>query len=70
VKHCLSAGGADVMARVLDEDELIEHWTLVGDELDLLTGRTGAVEAGAGAGAVAEVLRGGGPVPGGAFGAA
>jgi hypothetical protein len=36
-----SAGGADVMARVLDEDELIEHWTLVGDELDLLTGRTG-----------------------------
>ena len=29
------------MARVLDEDELIEHWTLVGDELDLLTGRTG-----------------------------
>jgi len=26
---------------VLDEDELIEHWTLVGDELNLLTGRTG-----------------------------
>jgi hypothetical protein len=26
---------------VPDEDELIEHWTLVGDELDLLTGRTG-----------------------------
>ena len=26
------------MARVLDEDELIEHWTLVGDELNLLTG--------------------------------
>ena len=24
------------MARVLDEDELIEHWTLAGDELDLL----------------------------------
>ena len=29
------------MARVLDEDGLIEHWTLVGDELGLLTGRTG-----------------------------
>jgi len=29
------------VSRVLDEDELIEHWTLVGDELDLLTGRTG-----------------------------
>lgn len=28
------------MARVLDEDELIEHWTLIGDELDLLVGRT------------------------------
>ena len=26
------------MARVLDEDELIEHWTLVGHELGLLTG--------------------------------
>ena len=26
------------MARVLVEDELIEHWTLVGDELGLLTG--------------------------------
>jgi hypothetical protein len=30
------------VARVLDEDELIEHWTLVGDELNLLTGRTGS----------------------------
>jgi len=29
------------MARVLDEDELIEHWTLIGGELDLVTGRTG-----------------------------
>jgi hypothetical protein len=29
------------MARSLDEDELIEHWTLVGEELDLLVGRTG-----------------------------
>ena len=34
------------MARVLDEDELIEHWTLVGDELDLLTGRTGPSKLG------------------------
>jgi hypothetical protein len=29
------------VARVLDEDELIEHRTLVGDDLNLLTGRTG-----------------------------
>ena len=34
------------MARVLDEDELIEHWTLAGDELDLLTGRTGPSKLG------------------------
>ena len=34
------------MARVLDEDELIEHWTLVGDELGLLTGRTGPSKLG------------------------
>jgi hypothetical protein len=25
------------VSRVLDEDELIEHWTLVGGELNLLT---------------------------------
>ena len=59
------------MARVLDEDELIEHWTLVGDELDLLTGRTGpdrTVEAGAGA--VAEVLHHERLLPGWALGAA
>ncbi len=34
------------MARVLDEDELIEHWTLVGDELGLRTGRTGPSKLG------------------------
>ena len=34
------------MARVPDEDELIEHWTLVGDELDLLIGRTGPSKLG------------------------
>ncbi len=34
------------MARVLDEDELIEHWTLVGDELNLLTDRTGPSKLG------------------------
>ncbi|WP_240197786.1 hypothetical protein [Nonomuraea lactucae] len=28
------------MARTLDEDELIEHWLLIGKEPDLLTGRT------------------------------
>jgi Domain of unknown function (DUF4158) len=34
------------MVRVLDEDELIERWTLVGDELGLLTGRTGPSKLG------------------------
>ncbi|WP_336207007.1 DUF4158 domain-containing protein [Nonomuraea sp. LPB2021202275-12-8] len=29
------------MRRTLDEDELIEHWLLIGKEPDLLTGRTG-----------------------------
>jgi hypothetical protein len=29
------------VARVLDEHELIEYRTLVGDDLNLLTGRTG-----------------------------
>ena len=38
--------GADAVARVLDEDERIEHWTLVGDELNLLTGRTGPSKLG------------------------
>ena len=34
------------MARVLDEDELIEHWTLVSDKLDLLAGRIGPSKLG------------------------
>jgi hypothetical protein len=34
------------VARALDEDELIEHWTLVGDELKLLAGRTVPVKLG------------------------
>ena len=34
------------MARVLDEDEPIEHRTLIGDELDLLAGRTGPSKLG------------------------
>lgn len=29
------------MARRVDETELIERWTLIGDELALLVGRTG-----------------------------
>src|SRR6266851_7770201 len=29
------------MARRIDEDELIEHWTLAGEELELLTGKRG-----------------------------
>jgi hypothetical protein len=27
------------MACAVDEDELIEQWTLVGDEMDLVAGR-------------------------------
>jgi hypothetical protein len=34
------------LARVLDEDEPIEYWTLIGDELDLLAGRTGPSKLG------------------------
>ncbi len=34
------------MARVLDEDELIGNWTLVGDELEQLSGRRGATKLG------------------------
>ena len=34
------------MARVLDEDELIGNWALVGGELDLLSGRRGATKLG------------------------
>lgn len=30
------------MTRSLDEDELIEHWTLVGEEADLVAGKRGA----------------------------
>jgi TnpA family transposase len=34
------------VARVLDEDELIGNWTLVGDELEQLSGRRGATKLG------------------------
>lgn len=34
------------MARVLDEDDLIGNWTLVGDELDQLSGRRGPTKLG------------------------
>jgi Domain of unknown function (DUF4158) len=34
------------VAHVPNEDALIEHWTLIGDELDLLTGRTGPSKLG------------------------
>jgi hypothetical protein len=34
------------VARALDEDDLIEHWTLMGDELKLLGGRTGLSKLG------------------------
>lgn len=34
------------MARVVDEDELIGNWTLVGEELELLAGRRGPTRLG------------------------
>jgi TnpA family transposase len=34
------------MARVLDDDELIGNWTLVGEELEQLSGRRGATKLG------------------------
>ena len=34
------------MARELDDDELIGNWTLVGDELEQLSGRRGATKLG------------------------
>jgi hypothetical protein len=34
------------VARVLDEDEVVGNWTLVGDELDQLSGRRGATKLG------------------------
>jgi len=34
------------VARELDEDELIGNWTLVGDELEQLSGRRGATKLG------------------------
>ena len=51
------------MARVLDEDELIGNWTLVGDELEQLSGRRGATELGVRP--AAAVLRGARQVPDG-----
>lgn len=46
VKAVMLVRRGAAVARVLDEDELIEHWTLVGDELALLSGRTGPVKLG------------------------
>ncbi|MEV6138130.1 DUF4158 domain-containing protein [Nocardia sp. NPDC051990] len=34
------------MARELDQDELIDHWTLVGDEPELIVGKRGATRLG------------------------
>ena len=34
------------MARDLDQDELIDRWTLVGDELNLVAGKRGATKLG------------------------
>jgi Domain of unknown function (DUF4158) len=34
------------VVRVLDEDELVGNWTLVGDELEQLSGRRGATKLG------------------------
>ncbi|MFG6202280.1 hypothetical protein [Nonomuraea sp. JJY05] len=35
-----------LVARVLDEDDLIGNWTLVGEELEQLSGRRGATKLG------------------------
>jgi hypothetical protein len=32
------------MARELDQDELIEHWTLLGDDLERASGKCGQTE--------------------------
>ena len=34
------------MVRELDQDELIDRWTLVGDELNLVAGKRGATKLG------------------------
>src|SRR5258705_13793859 len=34
------------MVRELDQDELIDRWTLVGDELELVAGKRGATKLG------------------------
>ncbi len=34
------------MVRELDQDELIDRWTLVGDEQDLVAGKRGATRLG------------------------
>ena len=41
VSYGPSVGERDPVACTVDEDELIEHWTLVGAELDLLAGKRG-----------------------------
>ncbi len=51
------------MARVLDDDELIGNWTLVGDELEQLSGRAWRDEARVRSSA--PVLCGARPVPAG-----
>ena len=43
-RTCERAGR--LVARVLDEDELIGNWTLVGDQLEQLSGRRGAMKLG------------------------
>jgi hypothetical protein len=45
--RCRTCGRAGrSAARELDEDELIGNWTLVGDELEQLSGRRGATKLG------------------------
>jgi hypothetical protein len=45
------------VARVLDEDDLIERWTLVGDELGFRAGRAGPSKLGLALRLVAWVAR-------------
>ena len=42
----LAGRAGRLVARVLDEDELIGNWTLAGDELEQLVGRRGAAKLG------------------------
>lgn len=43
-RRACERAGCDDVAGAVDEDELIEHWTLLDGELELLSGRRGATK--------------------------